>query len=303
MDEILSAGIDLILWMQSFRSPALDRAFEISTNFGGSYYLYMLPLLLWCVDYRTAVRLIPIFALTLFLNTTIKEWLGHPRPFQMDDRVWSDGEMGYGLPSGHAQLVVVFWGVIASWVERPWFWALSVAIMFGMGVSRVYLGVHFPSDVIAGWALGALTLWAVLRHGNEIDEFVTKFALGGPIGLALGGALFVYGFDAFFVHDHGHLNQGIAGFLAGGGVGAAVAYRHLQFDGRGPLWQRALRYLLGMALMLAMLGAFQKLGVPDGALGGVVIALDLAVLGLWLTLVAPWLFQQVRLAPRPLANA
>ena len=43
--------------------------------------------------------------------------------------------------------------------------------------------------------------------------------------------------------------------------------------------------------------------VGEEPLGGVVIALDLAVLGLWLTLVAPWLFQRVRLAPRPLANA
>lgn len=299
MDEILSAGIDLILWMQSFRSPGLDRSFEIFTNFGGSYYLYMLPLLLWCVDYRTAVRLLPIFALTLFLNTTIKEWLGHPRPFQMDDRVWSDGELGYGLPSGHAQLVVVFWGVIASWVATPWFWMLSLAIMFFMGLSRVYLGVHFPSDVIAGWALGAMTLWAVLGHSKQIDQWVSKFELGGPIGLALGAALCVYVFDALLVHDHGHLNQGIAGFLAGGGTGAALAHRHLGFDAHGPLWQRALRYLLGMALLLAMLGVFQGLGVPEGRIGGMVIALDLAAMGLWLTLIAPWLFQRLRLAQRP----
>ena len=76
------------------------------------------------------MRVIPIFALTLFVNTTLKEWIAQPRPFEMDPRVVSDGERGYGLPSGHAQLVVVFWGVIASWVAQPWFWAVSIAVMF-----------------------------------------------------------------------------------------------------------------------------------------------------------------------------
>jgi len=64
-----------------------------------------------------------------------------------------------------------------------------------------------------------------------------------------------------------------------------------------------LRYLLGTALLLVMLGVFRRLGVPDGPLAGVVIALDLALMGLWLTLLAPWLFQLLRLAPRAEAAA
>jgi membrane-associated phospholipid phosphatase len=299
MEAVLSSGIDTILWLQSFRSPGLDRFFEILTNFGGSYYLYLMPALLWCVDYRTGLRVLALFTLTLFLNTTIKEWIAQPRPFDYDDRVWSDGEQGYGLPSGHAQLVVVFWGGVASWVAKPGFWGVAVAVMFMMGLSRVYLGVHFPSDVAGGWALGALTLWWLLRNQSKLEGFIARFPLAGPAGLALAAGVFVFAFDGLFVNDHGHLNQGVAGLVAGGGAGAAIAQRRLHFDGRGPLWQRALRYLLGTALMLMLLGLFQKLGVPEGPLSGLVIALDLAVLGLWLTLAAPWLFQLVKLAERP----
>ena len=299
LESILSAGIETILWLQSFRSPGLDRGFELLTNFGGSYYLYITPLLLWCVDYRTGVRVLAIFALTLFLNTTIKEWITQPRPFEFDERVWSDGEQGYGLPSGHAQLVVVFWGTIASWVERPWFWATAVAIMFFMGLSRVYLGVHFPSDVVGGWALGALTLWIALRYRASIEAWVSDFPVGGAVALSVGAGAFVFVFDALFVQDHGHLNQGIAGMIAGGGAGASIAWHRLHFDGHGPWWQRVLRYVLGTALLLLMLGLFRWVGVPEGPLAGVVIALDLALMGLWLTLVAPRLFQLLRLASRP----
>jgi hypothetical protein len=57
-----------------------------------------------------------------------------------------------------------------------------------------------------------------------------------------------------------------------------------------------------MAVMLPMLGAMRELGVPGGIAGKLVIALDLAALGLWLTLEAPWLFQRARLTtPAPSA--
>lgn len=297
MQEILEAGIEFIVWLQQYRTPGLDRFFRIYTDFGGSYYLYMFPLLLWCVDFRMALRLLPVFALTLFVNMTLKEWLAQPRPFQMDPRVVSDGEIGYGLPSGHAQLVVVFWGVIASWVARPWFWAAALGVMLLMGFSRIYLGVHFPSDVVAGWVLGAAMLWGALRYGKQASARIEGLSTGTAVGfvVALGASVFV--FDTLLVHDHGHINRGIAGMIGGGGAGAVIAARHLHFDGRGRGWQRALRYALGMPLTLVFLGVLRSWGAPEGLTGGLVVALDLALLGLWLTLVAPWLFQLIRLSP------
>jgi hypothetical protein len=56
---------------------------------------------------------------------------------------------------------------------------------------------------------------------------------------------------------------------------------------------------VGMAVMLPMLGAMRELGVPGGLAGKAVIALDLAALGLWLTLGAPWFFQRVGLTTPP----
>jgi membrane-associated phospholipid phosphatase len=167
--------------------------------------------------------------------------------------------------------------------------------MAAIGFSRIYLGVHFPSDVIAGWALGAATLWAFVRHGDRALAALRRPVLGARIQLSLsiGAALFVT--DLLLVGDAERLNAGAAGFIAGAGIGAAIAVQRLDFDGHGPWWQRVLRYLVGMAPMLLMLGAMRELGVPSGLAGKVVIALDLAALGLWLTLGAPWLFQRARL--------
>ena len=68
MHEILEAGIEFILWNQRLQTPATYGFFEIFTNFGGSYYIYMIPALLWCVDYRTGLRVVAIILLCLFFK-------------------------------------------------------------------------------------------------------------------------------------------------------------------------------------------------------------------------------------------
>jgi membrane-associated phospholipid phosphatase len=304
VQAILTSGVEFIVWLQQFQTPLANEIFEFITSLGGVGYLYMIPFVIWCVDYRTGLRLLALFSVSVFINTTLKTWIAQPRPFEFDPRVISHGEDGFGLPSGHAQFVVVFWGVLAGWVARPWFWALSVVLMTVIGFSRIYLGVHFPGDVIAGWALGAATLWVFARHGDRALATLRRPEVGARIkcSLAVGAALFVA--DLLLVGDAERLNAGAAGVIAGAGIGAAISAHRLDFDGRGPWWQRALRYLVGMAVMLPMLGVMRELGVPSGVAGKAVIALDLAALGLWLTWGAPWLFQRARLTtPNPATTA
>jgi membrane-associated phospholipid phosphatase len=78
---------------------------------------------------------------------------------------------GYSFPSGHALGVVTAtlisaW-TIAHWLNHSWngqlaVWTSAIAIIGGVGLSRIYLAVHYPSDVIAGWLLGAIWAGALL---------------------------------------------------------------------------------------------------------------------------------------------
>lgn len=76
----------------------------------------------------------------------------------------------YSFPSGHSYAAVLVFGFLAHtcmrYVPDPWSWPLAgimISIILLIGISRIYLGAHFPSDVLGGWLLGMTTLYLVLR--------------------------------------------------------------------------------------------------------------------------------------------
>ncbi len=300
MDALLSAGIDFILAVQAHATPASDRFFSAFTQLGASGYLLLVPLVLWCYDARLGVRIALAMAATLFINTVLKDWIGLERPYLADDRIVSAGERGYSMPSGHAQLVVVYWSLVAHRVGRVWFWCVAVVWMFLMGFSRVYLGVHYPTDVVVGWGLGALTAWAFITWTEAIDGFLRDTPLRPAVGAFFLIALSMILFDATLVHDHTHLITGVAGFTLGSGLGGLWMTRARIFTGRGDRWQLALRLVLGIAMLIALTGGMRRVGVPDGDVGTtIVVAIDLAIVGLFMTGGAPWLFEKIWLVRRP----
>ena len=165
MEPILDWGIEVVLWFQQF-SPALDLPFKLLTFMGQEeFFLLLLPLLYWCLDRRTGARLVVLFLFSSYLNAVIKILGAQPRPLDYaPDRVqplWEQG--GYGFPSNHTQSAVVVWGYLAAQFRRTWLWVVAGLLMVLIPLSRVYLGVHFPTDLLGGYVLGAIVLLLYLR--------------------------------------------------------------------------------------------------------------------------------------------
>ncbi len=111
-------------------------------------------------------------------NQMLKALLERPRPEMAADQMAALGVDTFAFPSGHAQSFTIFYGFLAYliWqhVRRPWLRRLGMAVMLAMivlvGISRVYLGVHWPSDVVGAYIVGVLwlLLWTrALRAWRE----------------------------------------------------------------------------------------------------------------------------------------
>lgn len=94
-------------------------------------------------------------------NSALKMVIARARPDALDPIVV---ERGFSFPSGHSALGMVAYGVLAVLISRSrlplavrWIVILALAVLIGLiGVSRVWLGVHYPTDVLAGWAAGGV---------------------------------------------------------------------------------------------------------------------------------------------------
>ena len=159
MTNWLDWGIQVVLWCQQF-SPTLDLPFAILTFLGDEkFFLPLLALLYWCVDRRMGARLGLLLVLSSCVNALAKDLFELPRPFAYDARVRQIvAASGEGFPSGHTQATVVFWGYVAALRQRAWLWGVAVFLMLFVPLSRIYVGNHFPLDLIGGYALGTVLL-------------------------------------------------------------------------------------------------------------------------------------------------
>lgn len=296
MEMIWQWGLDLIRWIQLFHSPIFD-AFFITITFMGSedFYTILLPLVFWCVDPKFGIRLAFIFLISSYSNDLIKGLFVHPRPFHLDPDVKLfeakvlDAE-GYGLPSGHSQSAVVVWGTIAAEFSRTWAWVLALLLMVLIGFSRIYFGVHFPTDVLGGWIIGALFLTAYFKLRHPIEKWLKEASLKKQIALALCGPLILLCYPTA-------TTTSITGVLMGFGAGAALIYRFEPYIAEGQLWKRFLRFLIGMFILIAIRFGLSAIFPCEGEPFYFVFrVLRYMVMGLWIGFGGPWLFLRLRIA-------
>jgi membrane-associated phospholipid phosphatase len=176
-DEIIepqTQGIDLALLNQThtFASPAATAFMQAVTTLGSALGLTIVVLVAAGILFLRrawveALALIAASAGAGLLDACLKLWFHRDRP----SVTWALArESSFSFPSGHAMLSLVVYGMILYLILRlSHSRALDVAaslialpLILAIGVSRVYLGIHYPSDILAGYLAGAIWLLAVI---------------------------------------------------------------------------------------------------------------------------------------------
>jgi len=296
MDAILHWGVTIIVTIQQIHGPVTDSIFRVITFLGeAEFFLILLPLIFWCVDYRLGAQFTILLLFSNYIHIGLKDLLQQPRPSDINSGVLqlSHAE-GYGLPSGHTQSATVVWGSIAARLYSNWFRVTAIGIIILVGFSRVYLGVHFPTDVLAGWLIGIVLIIIYLKLQPNIEKWLVKRRLGIQMLLGLGIPLVL-----LIAHPVKESTDAM-GILAGTGVGVALTQQYIHFSAGGPWWQRALRFIIGIAAVLGLYFGL-KVVIPDGesALDLVFRFLRYGLVGVWVTFGAPWLFRLLKLVYYP----
>ncbi|MGE0454391.1 MAG: phosphatase PAP2 family protein [Vicinamibacteria bacterium] len=169
---------DVLLWIHQWANPWLDGFFRVSHDLGRMVVLLAIAgaVVGWHAGekrWRRAGAWLVLALMTVALLHGMKYLIARDRP-QLWPRLMEQG--GESFPSGHALGSAALFTLVAWEVsqrrpkQRAVFYAIAVAGSLWLGFGRLYLGVHWPSDVVAGWVLGASIAAGGIALLTRLDE-------------------------------------------------------------------------------------------------------------------------------------
>ena len=174
---------EILDWFNKIDNPVFYYFFNIISQFGGSIgVLLIMTVVYWCINKEKGVKVAYISIFTIIFNGILKGFVSAKRPFQYENKEYleqsknynflSDGASGTSFPSGHSQnSVALYSALIKFFKEKKWVVISCTILAILIPVSRLYLGVHFPMDVLVGSLLGLMT---AIVGGWVIDKFYHK---------------------------------------------------------------------------------------------------------------------------------
>jgi undecaprenyl-diphosphatase len=164
--------IEWIRYLHHARHPLLDSLIKQLDFFDRQEFLFILIPLIWLgYGWQSGLKLFYLLSLSMIVNYGLKHLFALPRPFHLDASLGIIEVSGYGFPSGAAQTAILLSGLLVIQWENRRKWVVAAVYTFFISFSRIYLGVHFPSDILGGWFVGLLLLGIYFSFFPRIEFF------------------------------------------------------------------------------------------------------------------------------------
>ena len=251
-----------LYFLESIRVPVLNEFMLLITKLGEeTAFLAVALILFWCVDKRTGYYVMSVGFVGTIGSQFLKLACRVPRPWVLDPEFTileeaREAASGYSFPSGHSQSAVGTFGGMAAAIKKKWLRIVFIAIAVLVPLSRMYIGVHTPADVLVGSGMSVILIFVLKPLVYGKDGKGMKALLAGMIVLALAYLAYVELWPFPVDIDAHNLQSGYknAYTLLGALLGVAVTYvvdeKKLQFQVKAVWWAQVLKVVLGLGVVL-----------------------------------------------------
>lgn len=186
--------LDILMYLQSIRNELLTSIFTFFTICTEVPVITVLTgILYWCINKKAGQRTLFALCGSLNINAGVKNFVKMPRPIGTEglESLRVETATGYSFPSGHTQTATTFWTSMMYLFRKAWIYIVGILMILGAGISRLYLGVHWPMDVIVGWVFGIALSILFIKLFDYIDDSKNYYIL---VGLIL-----IFGICTYFI--------------------------------------------------------------------------------------------------------
>ena len=248
--------LEILRHIQSIANPFFDFLFQLITICGEQIVLIsIISIIYWALDKKFGEYIAYSVLTSVLLNNAIKDIFKMKRPIGEEGirTLREQTATGYSFPSGHTQSASSFYGSMAIYLKNRVMYIIATVMIILIGFSRLYLGVHYPKDVIVGGILGVLTSLICYKLYNRVENkmllYVVTFAIFIPALTFAHSADFIKGMGTYL------------GFI----IGIYIEKRYVNFSTEGNTGNKIIRVLLGIVILLVLqLGL--KVILPSGTI-------------------------------------
>lgn len=168
---LANMGLEAIRFIQKFHPPFFEQFIKFLNYFDRQEFFFILIPIIWILyGHKNGLKLFYILTLSNVSNHFLKAFFSLPRPYQIDPKVAILKVDGFGFPSGAAQTAILIAGLLVTYWKSSWKWPIAITYVLLISFSRIYLGVHFPIDILGGWIAGFLLLVVYFYLFPKIEE-------------------------------------------------------------------------------------------------------------------------------------